>query len=233
MKIVQIMPNFGLAGAETMCENLVYELKKLGHTVTVVSMYDFRSAITERLENAGVDIRYLGKKRGLDISMIGKIKKVLKEIRPDVIHTHRYCPQYAMPAAILAGVKGRVHTVHNIAEKENGRAGRKFNKFFFKHCGMIPVALSELVKDSIVAEYGVPEEKIPVVYNGSDLSKCTSKTDFSVEGNFKLLHIGRFSEQKNHNALIAAFQSFHAVHPNSELWLVGDGEKREDTTISG
>ena len=118
MKIVQIMPEFGLAGAETMCENLTYELIKLGHNVIVVSMYDYHSPITERLEKAGVDVRYLGKKPGLDFSMIGKIKKLLKKNKVDVIHTHRYCAQYAIPAAITAGVKLRVHTVHNIAEKE-------------------------------------------------------------------------------------------------------------------
>ena len=56
MKIVQVMPEFGLAGAETMCENLTYELIKLGHDVTVISMYDYHSAITERLEKSGIDV---------------------------------------------------------------------------------------------------------------------------------------------------------------------------------
>ena len=50
MKIVQVMPEFGLAGAEIMCENLTYELTKMGHSVTVISMYDYHSSITARLE---------------------------------------------------------------------------------------------------------------------------------------------------------------------------------------
>lgn len=226
MKIVQIMPEFGLAGAEIMCENLVYELIKLGHNVTVVSMYDYHSAITERLEKAGVNIRYLGKKPGLDLSMVGKIRKVLTEVRADVIHTHRYCAQYAVPSAILGGVKYRVHTVHNVAEKENGKLARKLNKFFFKYCHLIPVALSELIRDSIVKEYGISKDRIPVIYNGIDLSKCQTKTDYSVNGSFKILHIGRFSEQKNHIGLLQSFKLFHDNHSNCELWLIGDGEKK-------
>ena len=75
MKIAQIMPEFGLAGAEIMCENLTYELVKAGHEVVVISMYDYHSAITDRLEQAGVEIRYLGKKPGLDVSMIPKMWK--------------------------------------------------------------------------------------------------------------------------------------------------------------
>jgi len=52
MKIAQIMPEFGLAGAEIMCENLTYELRNASHEVVVVSMYDYHSAITDRLEAA-------------------------------------------------------------------------------------------------------------------------------------------------------------------------------------
>ena len=67
MIIVQVIPMFGLAGAETMCENLSIELYREGHKVVVVSLYNYRSAITKRLENAGIKIYYMGKKKGLDL----------------------------------------------------------------------------------------------------------------------------------------------------------------------
>lgn len=228
MKIVQVMPEFGLAGAETMCENLVYELVKQGHEVTVISMYDFHSSITSRLEDAGADVRYIGKKLGLDLSMIVKIKKILKELNADVVHTHRNCAQYAIPAAIMAGVKNRIHTVHNVAEKENIAFARKVNGFFFRHCHVVPVALSELLRDSIFMEYGIDRELIPVIYNGVDISKCIPKEDYFLDGNFKILHIGRFAEAKNHVGLIDAFEIFHSKHTDSELWLIGDGEERAE-----
>ena len=228
MKIVQIMPEFGLAGAETMCENLTYELQKLGHEVVVISMYDYHSAITERLENAGVCVRYLHKKSGMDFSMIKKMKRIFKEANADVVHTHRYCAQYAIPAAIMAGVKHRVHTVHNVAEKENGKLARKLNKFFFKYCNLKPVALSELIRDSIEKEYKISRENIAVIFNGIDLSKCIPKDNYEVKDTFKILHIGRFSEQKNHVGLLEAFHLFYKRYSNTELWLIGGGEKRTE-----
>ena len=79
MKIIQIIPQFGLAGAETMCENLAYELKKLGHEVIVLSLFDYQSPITDRLEKEQIDVRYLGKKIGLDLSIINKLIKIFKE----------------------------------------------------------------------------------------------------------------------------------------------------------
>lgn len=228
MKIIQIMPEFGLAGAETMCENLTYELCKLGHSVIIISMYDYHSAITDRMEKAGIDIRYLDKKSGLDFSMIGKMKKIFRTEKPDVIHTHRYVMQYAIPAAIMAGVKRKVHTLHSVAQKENSRLARKFNRIFFKCCGVIPVALSDLVRDTITKEYGIDKNRIPVILNGVDLSKCQPKTTYDINGKFKILHIGRFSEPKNHLCLLEAFKIFHEKYPESELHLIGDGEKRAE-----
>lgn len=228
LRIVQVIPMFCLAGAEAMCENLTYELMKLGHDVTLASLYEYHSPITERLESKGADIRYLNKKRGPDLSMIFKLYRLFKEKKANVVHTHLYCAEYALPAAMLAHVEYRVHTLHNIAEKENGRLARRLNKFFFKHCHLTPVALSERIRASAVREYGIKKEKICVVFNGVDLSHCLPKSDYSVNGSFKILHIGRFSEQKNHMGLLAAFAEFHDKYPKSELWLIGDGEKKKD-----
>ena len=227
MKIIQIMPEFGLAGAEIMCENLTYELIKLGHHVIVVSLYDYHSVITERLEKAGIDVRYLGKKPGLDFSMIKKIKKILKESKADVIHTHRYCAQYAVPAAIMAGVKQRVHTVHSIAKEENGRLARKLNNIFFKKNIVVPVALSANIQKTIIDEYTLDIEKVPIVFNGIDLNRCNVKQDYKSVGKFKIIHVGRFQDVKNHKGLIEAFKIFNQKYPNSELHLIGEGENKK------
>lgn len=39
MKIIQVIPVFNLAGAETMCETLSRELVRMGEHVIVVSLY--------------------------------------------------------------------------------------------------------------------------------------------------------------------------------------------------
>lgn len=228
MKVIQIMPEFGLAGAETMCENLSYELMRQGDDVMIISLYEYHSAITERLEKKGIKVFYLDKKPGLDFSMIGKMIKIFKSEKPDVIHTHRYVMQYAIPAAIIAGVKHRVHTVHNVAQKENTNVARKVNYLFYKFAHVIPVALSEEVQKTIVEGYHIDSRNIPVIFNGIDLSKCIVKTNYEVNDYFNILHIGRFSEQKNHIGLIEAFSIFVKEHPNTILSLIGDGEKKEE-----
>ncbi len=223
MKIMQIMPEFELAGAEIMAENLTYALRKKGHDVVVISMYDRHTQITDRLEASGVKIHYLGKKSGLDLSVINKMRKVFKAERPDVIHTHRYLSRYAIPAAVMAGVKGRVHTLHSVASMEVGDRDKKFNSFFYRHVGMQPVAITPEVKKTVEEVYKLPPEKIGMVHNGINIDKCTPKRDYSQNGTFRLVHIGRFQDVKNHDSIIKAFSMVHKKHPDTKLCFYGQG----------
>ena len=226
MKIIQTIPMFALAGAETMCQNLTLELQKLGHTVIVISLYDYKSSITERLEAAGIEVKYLGKKHGIDFSMYKKLYRIFKQEQPDVIHSHLATIKYTFFAGKLAGIKKNVHTVHNIAQKEAEKPERILRRILFKLFGVVPVALSDIIQKTVSEEYSIPTEKIPVVLNGIDLSRCIPKKEYSASGNFKILHIGRFSAQKNHQRLLTAFKQFHERYKDSELWLIGDGENK-------
>ena len=227
MKILQVIPYFCFGGAETMCENLTYALKKKGHEVTVVSLYNEHTPISERMEKAGVKLLYLDKKLGLDLSMVPKLAKIMRRERPDAVHTHLDVIKYAVAAAKLAGIKTCVHTVHNVADKEaEGRVQKIINNAYFKLGWSTPVALSPEVQRTIADFYGMEKAKIPVIYNGVDLSRCIPKEDYAADG-ITLVHVGRFNEQKNHEGLLQAFRMIHAQHPNCQLNLLGDGELRE------
>ncbi len=229
MKILQVIPYFCFGGAETMCENLTYALKGQGHQVTVVSLYPERTPISRRMEEAGVKLLYLDKKLGLDVSMIPKLRKIIREEKPDVVHTHLDVIKYAVAAAKLAGVKKCVHTVHNVADKEcEGTLQKIINTLYYKLGWSVPVALSPLVQQTISDFYKIPREKIPVIYNGVDLSRCIPKEDYASGETLKLVHVGRFNEQKNHECLLQAFRLFCDRIPNAVLQMLGDGERMEE-----
>lgn len=222
MKILQIIPNFSLAGAERMAEALILELIQQGHQVAAVSLFDDHTAITDNLEAHGVKVYYLGKRSGLDFSMFGKLYQIFRKEKPDIMHTHLYICKYAVPAAVLAGIPGRVHTVHNVADKE--RLSKGLQSFFYRFCRVTPVGLSPLVTESVQRLYKLPTDRVPTIYNGIQLAKTTQKTDYQARKTFRFLHVGRFAEQKNHAGLVTAFARFHRSHPDAELTLVGTGE---------
>lgn len=203
--ILQVVPEFGLAGAETMCESLCYQILESGkYNLYVASLFDFHSPITERLESKNIKIFYIGKKRGLDLTTIMKLSRIMKQCNIEIVHTHRYVMQYVIPAAILARVPVRVHTIHNIATKEVDGFRRKLAHLFYGYCNVIPVSISPIVQKTVIEEYKITAQQTPVVFNGSDLSKCQRKTDYTSAKPFRFVHIGRFNSQKNHGVIIEA-----------------------------
>lgn len=227
--VLQVIPDFGLAGAETMCESLCYELHDSDtYNVYVASLYTIHSPITKRLEERGIKIHYLGKSGGLDIKIVKKLYKVMKDLHIDIVHTHRYVLQYVIPAAILSGVKIRVHTVHNIAEKELDSSRQKLAFFFYKFCNVTPVSISPIVQQSVMKRYGLKEEQTPIVLNGTDLSRCITKKNYQAHEPFRFVHIGRFSEQKNHGSIIEAASILKSRCYKFTINLIGGAGNEEE-----
>lgn len=222
--VLHIMPEFALAGAETMCTSLVLGLKKQNYNVIVASLFDYHSSLTKRLEAEGVEVLYLKKKQGLDFSMIRKLSDIMKSNKVQIVHTHRYVMQYAIPAAMIAGVHIRIHTVHNIARGEFGESQRILANIFYRFCNVVPVAISPIVKSTVLDEYKLKPESVPMIYNGADISKCIIKTDYTTTNAIKVLHIGRLTDVKNQPLIIRAIKILSDKGYDLSLDLYGSGE---------
>ena len=227
MKIFQVIPCFAFGGAEIMCENLLYAQRNAGHEVAAVSLFDYHSPITERIENAGIKIYYMGKRPGPDLSMTGKLKRLFAAERPDAVHVHLNAVKYTVPAAHKNSIRC-VYTVHNLADKDASGIAREMNRRFFKKKKATPVALSEKIKRSIAETYELKESEIPTIFNGIDLSRCKAKQDHKLGERVELLHIGRFFPQKNHKGLIDSFKIIKQARPDATLRLLGDGSLLEE-----
>ena len=226
MKTIQIISDLRLAGGQIMCENLSCELQRQGESVKIVSLYSLDSPIVERLRENNIEVIFLDKKSGLDISIIWKLRRILKKEKPDIIHTHLNAFLYLTLAKLGMKTGKIVHTFHSVAYRESLASMPKFIRNTIKRGKATPVALSDTVQQSISEMYGLSRESIPVVLNGLDLKKCQPKVTYSIGNEFNILHIGRFSSEKNHAGLIRSFKIFHTKYPSSRLCLIGDGALR-------
>jgi len=224
MKILQVIPYFCCGGAETMCRNLSLALAAQGHHVTVASLYSTVTPISRELEAAGIQVHYLGKRPGPDVTMIPKLTSLMRRLRPDAVHTHLNTITYAVAAAHFAGVPRCIHTIHNIAEQESENAmQRSAASYYFRHGWAAPAALSPQIRQTVMDLYGLPEDAVPVVANGIDLSRISRKQSYALHDPPVLLHIGRFTEQKNHAGIVSAFLQLRKSFPSARLRLVGGG----------
>ena len=225
MKILQVIPSFALAGAERMCQTLSCELHNAGREVVVVSLYSQKTSITDQIEEKGIKLIFLDKKSGFDPSVIRKLKKVIKEERPDIIHTHLGGFEYAAFASFFSDVK-IIHTVHNVAKAECCGNRKKIREYFVSRKKCCMVALSDGIALTMSEYYKLNIKDIPVARNGIDITNCVPKNNYSLNDNIKIINIGRLVSQKNHLCLIDAFEIFLKKYPNAKLFLIGDGEER-------
>jgi len=143
MNIVEIIPQLSSGGAERFVVDLCNELSKR-HQVTLIVYYDLEDYgfyYDELSERVGVEC--LNKNRGLDLQLFSKIHKILRKIKPDVVHLHTRAINYIFPILFFKNDFQCFMTIHNDAEKEAGNLwGRVLRRHCFENGRIVPVAIS-------------------------------------------------------------------------------------------
>ncbi len=227
VRVLHIIPDFRTGGAERLVVNLLSRFDPDRFEVAGVSLYPPRDTILEKeIGEKCLKVFFLNKRLGLDLGIVPQILQVLREFRPDVVHTHLHVLPYPLPAVILSKVPVRIHTVHNIAQKEVNKPKSLTHHLAFRLGGFLPVSVSHFVADTVRAVYGIDT---PVIYNGVPTGDFTPATILKPElsRNPKILvNIARLVPQKNQLLLIEAFSLVIKEYPNAILWLVGEGSLR-------
>lgn len=232
IKVLQIIPSFGVGGAEKVVLNYLKYNNESSMHIKAVSLYPRQGSIyDEEISDKKYDVEYLNKKRGFDLAVVHELRLLIRKYQRDVIHTHLYALKYL----VLTGeIRGRkiFHTIHNQPEKDVGKMDVLLNKYFFQKNIVIPIALQGKLAESVNTFYNVQTTKI--IHNGIPLSdfKTPQKTSILAKMNidsetYIIGHVGRMSKQKNHTFIIKVFQKLNTEMQNSILLLVGTGEDED------
>lgn len=234
IKVLHILPNFGPGGAERMAVHLMQSLNRERFEVAAVSMFDrVGSYLEAMLEGSGIPVWYLGKRRGFDPRMYSRIDAVLRRFRPHIVHTHRYVLRYALPPVVYRRIRGKVHTVHSLAEKEVDAPGKLVHRLAFRS-GVVPVAISQAVRASIERVYGLGS--LPLILNGVPLQTYRQpavgreewrRREALCPEDLVFVSIGRLAPEKNHQLLLDAFARVAEIEGQALLLLAGGGELRQ------
>lgn len=162
----------------------------------------------------------------LSFSGIIRLVKIIKEIKPDIVHSHD--AHSLTPLVVLKVLLGGFKLVHTrrVDFSVNKNIFSKF-KYANNYIDKI-VAISSAVKRVLVLD-GVLEDKIEVIYSGVRIENPENfscpvdlKNRFSKED--KVIGcIGNFADHKDHFTLLRAFEIVYKQNSNVKLLLVGDG----------
>jgi len=238
--VAHIVYSFDVGGLENGIVNLINnsDSGQYRHAIICLSHYtDF----FKRIQRDDVEIFALDKKPGNDLGMFVRLYRLLKQLRPDIVHTRNIATLECQFPALLAGVKGRVHGEHGWDMGDIAGENKKYRllRRFFVPLVKQYIALSLEGISYLQHDIHVPEDKINHIYNGVDTLKFSSEhskgqelsvdlsENFLPEDGLVFGTVGRMAEVKNQLFLVRAFLNLLQQYPEYQtkvrLILVGDG----------
>jgi glycosyltransferase involved in cell wall biosynthesis len=163
------------------------------------------------------------------IISFSKLAGFIKKNSIDIVHSHSRTTQVL--GALLANWAGIVHvsTCHGFFKK-------RLSRRLFPCWGDRVIAISEAVKEHLVKDFCVSEEKISVIRHGIDVHEYrVASTEHRAEIKRKIGLgegpvvgiVARLSEEKGHVYLIEAIKKTAEQIPNVQLLIVGEGRMKE------
>lgn len=180
-----------------------------------------------------------------DYAAYKKIKKIIREFKPDIVHTH----------ASKAGTLGRlaasscdvpiiIHTFHgHVFHSYFGKLKTLFYKTIERYLAKkstVIIAISEIQKKELVEIHKICKaEKVKVIPLGFDLSKFQEnilekrksfRTKYNLdEDEIAISIIGRLVPIKNHTLFLEAIKIVsEKTSKKIRAFIIGDGEERQN-----
>ena len=185
-------------------------------------------AWTARLESEvrHFDIPLVARSRFAVLSTAWRLRAVVRDVRPDVVHTHNVGVTVALRLAMVGMRKPApvVTTLHGLAHADYPTAARALAR-----TGSTVVACAPAVSRALEA-VGFPPARCRTIVNGAARTPASAERIASVRSRLELspclvLGLGRLVDQKAWPILIEAAQAFPE---DVDVVVAGDGPLRRD-----
>ena len=234
MKILHVIRNLDVGGAEILLKQLVILFKKKGHDVSVMTVLpDSCSYIAEVLLQNGINIiRCPAKTQNSIVDAVKNLVFLVDHFRRchyDVVHTHLTLDLYnlALVNFLLRRKLKLITTEHNTVFTRRDKAIIKLfqlEKFVYSFYSQV-ICITDIVQDYLVKKLPFLEKKCTVIDNGIDLTEFSNCYDPYLKLNIPvILCIGSLCQRKDQATLIRAVGLVKGL----KLWLVGDGPSKTE-----
>ncbi len=247
-KVVLLITKANWGGAQRHVYDIATRLDPHDYDVVVVT--GGTGELTTMLDHARIRVRTLNH-LVRDISLNDEwrawreLLEVLKEERPDILHVH------SSKAGIFGVLAGRILGISRVLFTAHGWAFNEDRPFWQKLCiGFIhylTVLLSHrtiAVSRALLYQLPLPyvEQKMKVVHPGRTVGVMYSMDEArqhiheianlppQASNLYWIGTIGELHPIKRQRILIAAFAQFHSAHPQSLLFIIGEGSERASLT---
>jgi len=240
IKVLALINSLAPAGAERLLLQIAEHIDKDKFDFVVCYLEKEKSLLDEfkklRIKTIGLEINHK-----LDMRVIRRLYKTLKNEKPDILHTHLpYAGIIGRIIGRLAKVPVIISTQHNVASSFK-KILLLFEKLTFPLANVI-TCVSEGVEQSFFDQSNVFSMEVLrnnykhfTIYNGVDVEKIekivertdfiTKRKEFDLNENDKVITIvARLIKWKGHLDLISAFSKVAEYFSSAKLLIVGWGD---------
>ncbi len=235
IKVIEVSSDSNIGGAGKCILTFLKNYDREKFDVSVVLPKG--SLLSKEAEALGVKIYemdYLAEK-SLDIKAINGLKKLFKELKPDVVHTH--ASMSARIAAKLCNIKV-VYTRHSVfppSKLISRSVGKLINGIVNNSTADKIIAVAEAAKDNLTAT-GVSEKKIEVILNGVEplipyseekITEIKDKLGIAVDEKVAVM-AARLNEVKGHKYFVEAAKCLKERGVKFKFLIAGTGDQEEN-----
>lgn len=234
--VLHLVYRFDVGGLENGVVNLINHMPAEAYRHVVVALTevtDFR----QRVRRDDVEFIALNKPPGHGIWMVPRLVRLMKRLRPAIVHTRNLAALEAVLPAWLAGVPVRIHGEHgrDVSDLDGSNRAYQWTRRLYRPFVSHFIALSRDLERYLVDKVDVPAGDITRVCNGVDTGRFTpaqpraaiAGCPFASGEHWIVGTVGRMQQVKDQPMLVRAFvqalQSQPALRDRLRLVLVGDG----------
>jgi len=164
-----------------------------------------------------------------------KLNKFLRQYKLDTLLI--FGTAQGLSVALLSICKNKILTIRNYNFEPTHKKRYKqvyFNFLMSKVARIVTkkiIVISQPIKQKIIKKYGIPSNKIYILYNPADIKKIEKLTNEEIERDVVeifngpvLINVGRLIRQKGQWYLLRIFKKVVKEIPEARLVLIGKGE---------
>ncbi|WJG10448.1 TIGR03088 family PEP-CTERM/XrtA system glycosyltransferase [Aliiglaciecola sp. LCG003] len=235
--IMHIIYRFDTGGLENGVVNLINRLDCAQYQHTIVTLKGYSEAFCQRIKTDNVSFFDLAKRDGNDVTIFFALRKLLKKLKPDILHTRNTATLENQLVGWWCKVPYRIHGEHGWDVNDMHGSNKKYQMLrrFMRTYIHKYVALSAEAYDYLRDTIHVNEDDIKHICNGVDIDIFKPQSanvdclpnDFVQADAIIFGTVGRLAEVKNQTFLVEGFIHLAQSHPQQahrlRLVIVGDG----------
>ena len=236
VKVCQLLHTLHVGGAEVLAARLARRLR--GRHRFVFVCLDELGTLGEELRGEGFAVEVAGRRAGLDLGCAWRLGRLFRRHKVELVQAHQYTPFFYAQLARLLRLSGApvLFTEHGRHQPDYPRRKRMiYNRLTLRRRDRV-VAVGEAVRRALVANEGIPEGRIEVVYNGIDTERFVPPAPEEREAarrelglgpdELAVLQVARLDYLKDHPTAVRAVGRAVKERPGVKLLLVGEGPER-------